>query len=58
MLFSSFELILLFRPLAVALYFIFIRLLGREYGLCFLVAASLFFLWLLEPAVLAADFIL
>jgi alginate O-acetyltransferase complex protein AlgI len=43
MLFNSFEFIFLFLPLAVALYFIFIRSLGREYGLGFLVTASLFF---------------
>ncbi len=43
MLFNSFEFIFLFLPLTVALYFIFIRLLGREYGLGFLVSASLFF---------------
>ncbi|MBU2676969.1 MAG: MBOAT family protein [Gammaproteobacteria bacterium] len=43
MLFNSFEFIFLFLPLTVALYFTFIRLLGREYGLGVLVAASLFF---------------
>ena len=43
MLFNSFEFIFLFLPLTVALYFTFIRLLGREYGLGILVAASLFF---------------
>jgi D-alanyl-lipoteichoic acid acyltransferase DltB (MBOAT superfamily) len=43
MLFNSFEFIFLFLPLTVALYFIFVRLIGREYGLGILVAASLFF---------------
>ena len=43
MLFNSFEFIFLFLPITVVLYFTFIRLLGREYGLGILVGASLFF---------------
>jgi D-alanyl-lipoteichoic acid acyltransferase DltB (MBOAT superfamily) len=43
MLFNSFEFIFLFLPLTAVLYFTFVRLLGREYGLGILVAASLFF---------------
>ena len=49
MLFNSFEFIFLFLPLTVALYFVFVKLLGREYGLGLLVAASLFFYGYWEP---------
>lgn len=53
MLFNSFEFIFLFLPLSVALYFFSIRLLGREYGLGVLVAASLFFYGYWDPQYLS-----
>ncbi len=43
MLFNSFEFIFLFLPITALLYYLFVRQLGHEFGLGFLVVASLFF---------------